>query len=158
QVRCHWCDHEARVPERCPKCGSDHIALEGLGTEKLEETLAQAFPSARVARLDRDVASGKDVEKVLAKVRAREVDILVGTQLVTKGHDPPHVTLVGVISADAALSIPDFRAAERTFQLLVQVAGRAGRGDSPGRVLVQTYTPDHHAIRFATKHDVQGFL
>ncbi len=158
RVRCHWCDHEAPIPERCPKCDSDRIALEGLGTEKLEETLAQAFPSARVARLDRDVASGKDVEKVLTRVREREVDILVGTQMVTKGHDLPHVTLVGVISADAALSIPDFRAAERTFQLLVQVAGRAGRGDTPGRVLVQTYTPDHHAIRFATTHDVKGFL
>jgi primosomal protein N' (replication factor Y) len=158
RMRCHWCDHDAPIPQRCAKCDSDHIALEGLGTEKLEETLAAAFPQARIARLDRDVASGKDVEKVLERVRAREVDVLVGTQMVTKGHDLPHVTLVGVISADAALSIPDFRASERTFQLLVQVAGRAGRGDSPGRVLVQTYTPDHHAIRFALEHDVKGFL
>jgi primosomal protein N' (replication factor Y) len=157
-MRCHWCEYEARVPQRCAKCDSDRIALEGLGTEKLEETLAAAFPEARIARLDRDVASGKDVEKILAKVRAREVDILVGTQMVTKGHDLPHVTLVGVISADAALSIPDFRAAERTFQLLVQVAGRAGRGESPGRVLVQTYDSDHHAITFAARHDVMGFL
>jgi primosomal protein N' (replication factor Y) len=158
RMRCHWCEYEAPVPVRCAKCGSDRIALEGLGTEKLEETLAAAFPQARIARLDRDVASGKDVEKVLARVRSREVDILVGTQMVTKGHDLPHVTLVGVISADAALSIPDFRAAERTFQLLVQVAGRAGRGDSPGRVLVQTYAPEHHAIRHALDHDVPGFL
>lgn len=157
-IRCHWCDHEAFMPTRCSKCGSDRIALEGLGTEKLEETLGQAFPTARIARLDRDVASGKAIEKVLDKVRAREVDILVGTQMVTKGHDLPHVTLVGVINADAALSIPDFRASERAFQLLVQVAGRAGRGDSPGRVLVQTYDPEHHAIRFAAKHDVMGFL
>ncbi len=157
-MRCHWCDYEAPMPTRCAKCGSDRIALEGLGTEKLEESLAEAFPEARIARLDRDVASGKDVEKVLSRVRAREVDILVGTQMVTKGHDLPHVTLVGVINADAALSMPDFRAAERTFQLLVQVAGRAGRGDTPGRVLVQTYDPEHHAIRFATKHDVLGFL
>lgn len=157
-MRCHWCDYEAPMPVTCAKCGADRIALEGLGTEKLEESLAEAFPTARIARLDRDVASGKDVEKVLSRVRAREVDILVGTQMVTKGHDLPHVTLVGVINADAALSMPDFRAAERTFQLLVQVAGRAGRGDTPGRVLVQTYDPEHHAIRFASKHDVLGFL
>ncbi|MBX3229891.1 MAG: primosomal protein N' [Labilithrix sp.] len=157
-MRCHWCDHAATMPERCKKCGSDRIALEGLGTEKLEETLAQAFPEARVARLDRDVASGKDVEKILARVRSREVDILVGTQMVTKGHDLPHVTLVGVINADAALSIPDFRAPERSFQLFVQVAGRAGRGDSPGRVLIQTYDPEHHAIRHAVQHDVGRFF
>lgn len=157
-MRCHWCDYEAKVPPRCPKCSSDRVALEGLGTEKLEATLAEAFPEARIARLDRDVASGKDVEKILARVRSREVDILVGTQMVTKGHDLPHVTLVGVINADAALSIPDFRASERAFQLLVQVAGRAGRGDSPGRVLVQTYNPEHHAIQYAVRHDVHGFL
>jgi len=157
-MRCHWCEYEAPMPTHCPKCSSDQIALEGLGTEKLEETLKEAFPEARVARLDRDVASGKQVEKILAKVRAREVDILVGTQMVTKGHDLPHVTLVGVINADAALSIPDFRAAERAFQLLVQVAGRAGRGDSPGKVLVQTYDPEHHAIQLAVRHDVMGFF
>jgi primosomal protein N' (replication factor Y) (superfamily II helicase) len=157
-VRCHWCDYEASMPTHCKKCKLDRIALEGLGTEKLEETLAAAFPSARIARLDRDVASGKQVEKILARVREREVDILVGTQMVTKGHDLPHVTLVGVINADAALSIPDFRAAERAFQLLVQVAGRAGRGDAPGKVLIQTYDPDHHAIRLAVRHDVMGFF
>jgi primosomal protein N' (replication factor Y) len=116
------------------------------------------FPEARVARLDRDVASGNQIEKVLSRVRAREVDILVGTQMVTKGHDLPHVTLVGVINADAALSIPDFRSSERAFQLLVQVAGRAGRGDAPGRVIVQTYAPDHSAIVYGARHDVNGFL
>jgi primosomal protein N' (replication factor Y) len=157
-MRCHWCDYEAPLPTRCKKCDSDRIALEGLGTEKLEETLSAAFPEAKIARLDRDVATGKEIEKVLDRVRSREVDILVGTQMVTKGHDLPHVTLVGVINADAALSIPDFRASERAFQLLVQVAGRAGRGDTPGRVLVQTYDPEHHAIRFAAKHDVNGFI
>jgi primosomal protein N' (replication factor Y) len=104
------------------------------------------------------VATGKQIEKVLDRVRAREVDILVGTQMVTKGHDLPFVTLVGVINADAALSIPDFRASERAFQLLVQVAGRAGRGDTPGRVLVQTFDPEHHAIAFAARHDVNGFI
>jgi primosomal protein N' (replication factor Y) (superfamily II helicase) len=157
-LRCHYCDVELALPAACPKCQSPRLVLEGLGTERLEETLAAAFPEARIARLDRDVASGRSIEKVLARVRAREVDILVGTQMVTKGHDMPHVTLVGVINADAALSIPDFRAAERAFQLLVQVAGRAGRGDVPGRVLVQTYGPDHAAIAFGAKHDVSGFV
>ncbi len=157
-MRCHWCDYEAPLPTRCKKCDADRIALEGLGTEKLEETLVGAFPDARIARLDRDVATGKQIEKVLDRVRAREVDILVGTQMVTKGHDLPFVTLVGVINADAAISIPDFRASERAFQLLVQVAGRAGRGDTPGRVLVQTFDPEHHAIKFAARHDVNGFI
>jgi primosomal protein N' (replication factor Y) len=157
-MRCHWCEYETPMPLRCKKCDSDQIALEGLGTERLEETLKNAFPEARIARLDRDVASGKQIEKILAQVREREVDILVGTQMVTKGHDLPHVTLVGVINADAALSIPDFRAAERSFQLLVQVAGRAGRGDTPGKVLVQTFDPEHHAIHLAARHDVMGFF
>jgi primosomal protein N' (replication factor Y) len=157
-VRCHTCDFEARFSTRCEKCGEEAISLEGVGTEKLEETLALAFPQARVARLDRDVAGGKKVEQVLARVRQGQVDILVGTQMVTKGHDLPNVTLVGVINADAALSMPDFRAAERTFQLLVQVAGRAGRGDAPGRVVVQTWDPNHPAVSFAARHDVDAFL
>jgi primosomal protein N' (replication factor Y) len=158
RVRCHYCDFAAPLAAACDKCRSPRIVLDGVGTERLEETLAAAFPTARVARLDRDVASGKAIEAVLDRVRAREVDILVGTQMVTKGHDLPHVTLVGVINADAALSLPDFRASERAFQLLVQVAGRAGRGDAPGRVLVQTYDPEHPAIRFALRHDVAGFV
>lgn len=157
-LRCHYCDYEAELLANCEKCGEKALVLEGLGTEKLEETLSAAFPSARVARLDRDVASGKNVEKILARVRNREVDILVGTQMVTKGHDLPSVTLVGVINADAALSIPDFRAAERAFQLMVQVAGRAGRADAKGRVLIQTYDPENAAITFAATHDVNGFL
>ncbi|HZW72561.1 MAG TPA: primosomal protein N', partial [Caldimonas sp.] len=126
-VRCHYCGYESLMPKACAKCASPRLALEGLGTERLEETLAAAFPKARVARLDRDVASGRTVDKVLGRMRAREIDVLVGTQMVTKGHDLPHVTLVGVVNADAALSIPDYRASERAFQLLVQVAGRAGR-------------------------------
>jgi primosomal protein N' (replication factor Y) len=158
-LRCHYCEFETHMPQACKACDApgESLVLEGLGTEKLEETLSAAFPTARVARLDRDVASGRTVDKVLSRMRAREIDVLVGTQMVTKGHDLPHVTLVGVVNADAALSIPDFRAAERAFQLLVQVAGRAGRGDVPGRVLVQTYDPEHHAIAFAAKHDVTGF-
>jgi primosomal protein N' (replication factor Y) len=157
-LTCHYCGYTRPSTPRCTKCGEASLVLEGLGTEKLEETLAAAFPTARVARLDRDVATGKGVERILARMRAREVDLLVGTQMVTKGHDLPHVTLVGVINADAALSIPDFRAAERGFQLLVQVAGRAGRGDAKGRVLVQTYDPEQPAIVFAACHDVDGFI
>ena len=164
-VACHYCGFTRAPSPRCAKCGAEAMVLEGLGTEKLEDTLAAAFPAARVARLDRDVASassGKAVERIMARMRAREIDILVGTQMVTKGHDLPHVTLVGVINADAALSIPDFRAAERGFQLLVQVAGRAGRGDATqaarARVLVQTYDPEQPAIVFAAQHDVDGFL
>jgi primosomal protein N' (replication factor Y) len=157
-VRCHYCDFEAPLAARCAKCHADRLVLEGVGTEKLEETLALAFPGARIARLDRDVATGKRIEAILARVRSREVDILVGTQMVTKGHDLPNVTLVGVVNADAALHMPDFRASERAFQLLVQVAGRAGRGDLPGRVLVQTWDPERPAIAMAAHHDVDGFL
>ncbi|MDP9035980.1 MAG: primosomal protein N', partial [Myxococcota bacterium] len=157
-VRCHYCDYQAPLASRCAKCGAEALVLDGIGTEKLEETVAQAFPHARVARLDRDVASGRKIETILAKMRAREIDILVGTQMVTKGHDLPNVTLVGVVNADAALSIPDFRAGERAFQLLVQVAGRAGRGDLPGRVIVQTWDPDHPAVALAARHDVDAFL
>jgi primosomal protein N' (replication factor Y) len=157
-VRCHYCDYQAPLGAKCASCQAPALALEGLGTEKLEESISAAFPEARVARLDRDVATGKRIEAVLTRVRERQVDILVGTQMVTKGHDLPSVTLVGVINADAALSIPDFRAAERTFQLLVQVAGRAGRGDVPGRVVVQTWDPEHPAVALAAKHDVDGFI
>lgn len=157
-LRCHYCDYYADYTNVCPSCSAPALELEGLGTERLEEVLGTAFPSAKIARLDRDVASGKQVEAILDRVRRREVDILVGTQMVTKGHDLPHVTLVGVINADAALSIPDFRATERAFHLLVQVAGRAGRGESAGKVLVQTYEPTNAAILFAKKHDVHGFM
>jgi len=157
-VRCHYCDYETALAARCSKCHVEALSLEGIGTEKLEETLSAAFPGARVARLDRDVASGRTVDAVLSRVRAREVDILVGTQMVAKGHDLPNVTLVGVINADAALSMPDFRASERTFQLLVQVAGRAGRGDAPGRVIFQTWDPEHPAVALAARHDVDAFL
>jgi primosomal protein N' (replication factor Y) len=157
-VRCHYCDFQAPLAARCASCGADALVLDGVGTEKLEETLALAFPHARVARMDRDVASGRKVEKLLAKMRAREVDILVGTQMVTKGHDLPNVTLVGVVNADAALSIPDFRSSERAFQLLVQVAGRAGRGERAGKVIVQTWDPENPAIALAARHDVDAFL
>lgn len=157
-LRCHYCDYDIPMWISCPKCRSDRHVLIGLGTERLEETLEKTFAGARVLRLDRDVAAGAKSEAVLARMKRREADILVGTQMVTKGHDLPDVTLVGVVNADAALSLPDFRASERTFQLLVQVAGRAGRADRPGRVLVQTRLPDHPAVHFALRHDVAGFL
>lgn len=157
-VRCHYCDFEGPLPVQCPSCKAEALELEGLGTERLEDVLTAAFPTARIARLDRDVASGKAIERVLARMRNGEVDALVGTQMVTKGHDLPLVTLVGVINADAALSMPDFRASERAFQLMVQVAGRAGRADRKGRVLIQTYDPDHPAIALARHHDVDGFF
>jgi primosomal protein N' (replication factor Y) len=157
-LRCHYCDFSAPHEGRCLKCGSQQLMELGLGTEQLEQALGQTFPRARVARLDRDTASGEGVEAVLDRLRRHEVDVLVGTQMVTKGHDVPSVTMVGVVLADQSLGFPDFRAAERTFQLLVQVAGRAGRGARPGRVVLQTYMPEHHAIRYAQSHDYLGFL
>jgi primosomal protein N' (replication factor Y) len=158
RVVCHYCDYQTRVPVKCPECHTDRLAHEGAGTERIESLLKASFPEARVARLDRDVAAGLKSEAVLTRMRNREVDILVGTQMVTKGHDLPGVTLVGVLNADAALSMPDFQAAERTFQLLVQVAGRAGRGDAPGLVMVQTRNPTHPAVAMAVTHDVARFV
>ncbi|HEY0987011.1 MAG TPA: primosomal protein N' [Kofleriaceae bacterium] len=159
RLSCHYCGFAQRVPDVCPGCGaSGTIERKGLGTEKVADAVAAAFPSARVARLDRDVATGARVEAVLARVARREVDVLVGTQMVTKGHDFPGVTLVGVLCADTGLSLPDFRASERTFQLLAQVAGRAGRGDKPGRVMIQTYRPGAPAVVAAAAHDYAQFF
>jgi primosomal protein N' (replication factor Y) len=158
RVVCHYCDYHAKVPVECPECHTKRLAHEGAGTERIESLLKAAFPGARIARLDRDVAAGLKSEAVLSKMRDREIDILVGTQMVTKGHDLPSVTLVGVLNADAGLGMPDFQAAERTFQLLVQVAGRAGRGDTPGLVMVQTRNPAHPAIAMAVTHDVAQFV
>jgi primosomal protein N' (replication factor Y) len=158
RLLCHYCGFGQRVPDICPKCQSKGtIERKGLGTEKVAEAVAERFPTARVARLDRDVASGARIEALLGRMARREIDILVGTQMVTKGHDFPGVTLVGVLCADTGLSLPDFRASERTFQLLTQVAGRAGRGDRAGRVLVQTYKPEVAAVACAAHHDYQAF-
>jgi len=158
RMLCHYCNFSSRVPERCPKCDSDHIQFLGVGSERVEEELHGAFPRARIARIDRDTTGGKrDYEAILAKFRAREYDILVGTQMIAKGHDIPNVTLVGIVSADTGLGLQDFRAAERTFQLLTQAAGRAGRGTTPGIVLMQTINPDHYAIRFAAEQDYEKF-
>ncbi|HVV88473.1 MAG TPA: primosomal protein N', partial [Kofleriaceae bacterium] len=158
RLECHYCGFGQRVPEACPTCKvTGSIERKGLGTERVAAALAARYPAARVARLDRDVATGARAEGILARVARREVDILVGTQMVTKGHDFPGVTLVGVLCADLALSLPDFRAAERTFQLLTQVAGRAGRGARPGHVVIQTYRPEAEAVDCAARHDYAGF-
>ncbi len=158
RLRCHYCDHAAQRPTRCEKCGGTKWVEEGAGTERIETLLGQMLPGARIARLDRDVAAGAKSAEILDRMRAGEIDVLVGTQMVTKGHDLPQVTLVGVLNADAALSFPDYRAAERSFHLFVQVAGRAGRGDKPGRVLIQTRQPEHPAIVCAVRHDVRSFV
>ncbi|NRA35927.1 MAG: primosomal protein N' [Polyangiaceae bacterium] len=158
QLSCHYCDYTIRMPSECGKCGGKSLGLEGAGTERVEDQLAKLYPEARIARLDRDVAAGLKSEKILDRMRAGEVDILVGTQMVTKGHDLPKVTLVGVLNADTALSLPDFQAAERTFQLLVQVSGRAGRAEDPGVVMIQTRNPEHPAVAMAATHNLAGFV
>ena len=158
RMECHYCGHIAPVPKNCVHCGSEYVHFLGTGSEKLEELLHGMFPQARIARLDRDTVRGRDdFECTLNALNEGELDLLVGTQMIAKGHDIPGVTLVGVVGADAALGFPDFRAAERTFQLLTQVAGRAGRGDNPGRVVLQTYFPDHYAVQRAALHDFIGF-
>jgi len=157
-LMCHYCGFARPAPRTCPKCGSEYVQYLGAGAEKLEYILHGLFPQARIARLDRDTVRGReDFERMLSALHAGEIDLLVGTQMIAKGHDVANVTLVGVVGSDAALSFPDFRAAERTFQLLTQDAGRAGRGDTPGKVVLQTFFPDHYAIQFAAAHDYRGF-
>jgi len=156
-LRCHYCDFYTPSSGTCIYCRGAFLESLGTGTERLEKVLAELFPEVRVARLDRDTAAGEGVENVLDRLRRREVDILVGTQMVTKGHDIPGVILVGVMLADQSLAFPDFRSSERTFQLLAQVAGRAGRGDQEGRVLIQSYQPQHPAIQSARSHDYMSF-
>ncbi|MGA7740636.1 MAG: primosomal protein N' [Polyangia bacterium] len=157
---CHYCGRAESIPGRCPACKQETLEGLGTGTERVESVVRALFPAARVARLDRDTTDGHrdQLEKLLARMHAREIDILVGTQMVTKGHDFGGVTLVGVLQPDQGMHLPDFRAAERTFQLLEQVAGRAGRGDRPGRIVVQTYCPEHPAIQFLRDHDYEGFV
>jgi primosomal protein N' (replication factor Y) len=158
RMLCHYCGYAEPVPERCPKCDSEYIYFVGAGSERVEEELHRAFPAARVARMDRDTVTGRrHYETILHAFRERDYDILVGTQMIAKGHDIPNVTLVGVVNADIGLGMPDFRAAERTFQLLTQAAGRAGRGHIPGSVLIQTVNPEHYAIRFAAAQDYAQF-
>ncbi len=158
-LRCHHCGHRERPPQTCPDCGAEVQVYHGAGTQQVEEFLAGRFPAARVARMDLDSTGERWAHhRILERVEAGTVDVLVGTQMIAKGLDFPRVTVVGVVDADVALSLPDFRAAERTFDLLTQVAGRAGRGPLGGRVIVQTRAPGHHAIVHAAAHDVRGFM
>jgi primosomal protein N' (replication factor Y) len=158
RMECHYCGFMAPVPKVCGECGSEYVYFIGTGSEKLEELLHGMFPQARIGRLDRDTVRGReDFERALNALDQGELDMLVGTQMIAKGHDIHGVTLVGVVGADAALGFPDFRAAERTFQLLTQVAGRAGRGQIQGKVILQTYFQDHYAVQYAAQHDFVGF-
>ncbi|MFH1091774.1 MAG: primosomal protein N', partial [Pseudomonadota bacterium] len=159
RLNCHYCGFEIEPPRRCQACGTGRIIYLGIGTERLEKEVQKAFPEARVGRLDADTARPKgELTRILTRLRDQELDVLVGTQMITKGHHFPNITLVGVIEADLGLHRPDFRAGERTFQLLAQVSGRAGRGEAPGRVIVQTYTPEHYTLLLAEKHDYLGFF
>jgi primosomal protein N' (replication factor Y) len=158
QLVCHYCGHEAAMPEKCPSCGSKYIASFGTGTQKVEEMVRKEFPEARVLRMDMDTTKQKDGhEKILAAFSNQEADILVGTQMIVKGHDFPRVTLVGILAADLSLYASDYRASERTYQLLAQAAGRAGRGKLPGEVVIQTYQPEHYSIVAASHNDYEGF-
>jgi primosomal protein N' (replication factor Y) (superfamily II helicase) len=159
RLTCHLCGHTAAVPKKCPACGKDALIYSGFGTEKVESTVSQIFPTAIVKRMDADSMTRKDAyRETLRSFRAGKIDILVGTQMIAKGLHFPNVTLVGIINADLSLHMPDFRAGERTFQLLTQVAGRAGRGETPGEVFVQTYTPFSPSIQFARHHDFAGYF
>jgi primosomal protein N' (replication factor Y) len=159
RLQCHYCGFRRSVPKLCPKCQSEHLFYLGAGSQQGEERLQELFPGARIGRMDRDTVRGRgDMERLLTRFYSGEINLLVGTQMIAKGHDVHGVTLVGVVGADSALGLPDFRAAERVFQLLTQVSGRAGRGELPGRVLVQTYHPEHYAIQCAAAHDYAGFV
>ena len=159
RLSCHHCDYRRPITEICPECKNPTLGSIGSGTERVEQALKRMAPHARVARMDRDTTRSRGShEEILRRWKKGEIDILIGTQMITKGHDVSGVTLVGALLADLSLNLPDFRAAERTFQLLSQVAGRAGRGENPGRVIVQTYVPDHYAIEHLVAHDYKGFF
>ncbi|GAC1689452.1 MAG: hypothetical protein NVS9B3_08000 [Gemmatimonadaceae bacterium] len=156
---CHYCMHEEAVRDRCARCAGPTLLEKGVGTQQVERLLAERFPTARIARMDVDTTSAKWAHAaILDRVGGGDVDILLGTQMIAKGLDFPNVTFVGVIDADVGINLPDFRASERCFQLLAQVAGRAGRGPKGGRVLIQTRVPDHHAVRYALAHDYAAFV
>lgn len=157
-VKCHYCDYTIKSLPICPSCKNSRILSYGTGTQKLEKEVQKLFPEARVQRMDSDTTSRKGSQgKILQALEKREIDILIGTQMITKGHDFPFITLVGVISADTSLNMPDFRAAEKTFQLITQVAGRGGRGEAPGNVIIQTFNPQHYALKHAQNHDYKAF-
>jgi primosomal protein N' (replication factor Y) (superfamily II helicase) len=158
-LECHYCGYKKTVPPRCPACESEYLYFLGAGSQQGEERLQEIFPGARIGRMDRDTVRGRsDMERLLLRLHSGEINLLVGTQMIAKGHDVHGVTLVGVVGCDYALGLPDFRAAERVFQLLTQVSGRAGRGELPGQVIVQTYHPEHYAIQCAAQHDFAGFV
>lgn len=158
QLHCHYCNYKVSPPSVCPKCKSSYIEYFGIGTQRIENEAARLFPGARIARMDTDATSKRGSHKqILNSFKKGEIDILIGTQMIAKGLDFPNVTLVGVISADVSLNLPDFRSSERTFGLLTQVAGRAGRGKAKGKVIIQTYSPEHYAIESASKHDYERF-
>jgi primosomal protein N' (replication factor Y) len=159
RLKCHYCGYVKTVPKRCPKCESEHLFYLGAGSQQGEERLQELFPQARIGRMDRDTIRNRfDMEHLLERLHGGHINLLVGTQMIAKGHDIHGVTFVGVVGADHALGLPDFRAAERVFQLLTQVSGRAGRGDLPGNVLVQSYYPEHYAIQCAAQHDFRAFV
>ncbi|MBI4365267.1 MAG: primosomal protein N' [Deltaproteobacteria bacterium] len=158
ELRCHYCEYAAPAPAACPTCRTERLLPLGVGTERIEQMLRARFPTARIARFDRDTGSARQArESLLQRMHRHEIDILIGTQMIAKGHDFPNVGLVGVLSADQALYIPDFRAGERTFQLLTQVAGRTGRRETQGRVMIQTFTPDHYSLAHARTGDYRAF-
>jgi primosomal protein N' (replication factor Y) len=158
RARCHYCNYTARVPAKCPQCTGEYLEQKGFGTERVEAEVKQIAPAARVARLDRDAIRRRGaLDSILARFRDGSIDVLVGTQMIAKGHDFPRVTLVGVVSADVGLGLADFRASERTFQLLTQVAGRAGRGEQAGEAIVQTLYPNHYSIQLACRQDYPAF-
>jgi len=157
-LQCHYCDYRVLAPGDCPRCGGHRLRGMGIGTERLEQEINSLFPGIKVERMDHDTTRRKQApQKILKALESGQIDILVGTQMIVKGHDFPNVTFVGVVSADASLHFPDFRSSERTFQLLTQVAGRAGRGETVGQVVIQTFNPDHYSILRAKDHDFLGF-
>jgi primosomal protein N' (replication factor Y) len=157
--RCHYCNYSVSVPMQCPHCAAPYLEQSGFGTEKVEQSVRERFPSARVGRIDRDTTRRQGaLTALLARFASGGLDVLVGTQMIAKGHDFPRVTLVGVISADVGLGLADFRSAERTFQLLTQVAGRAGRGEQAGEAIVQTLFPEHYSIQLACRQDYDAFF
>ncbi|CAD7360060.1 primosomal protein N' [Staphylococcus schleiferi] len=157
-MKCHYCGHQEPAPTQCPNCGSEHIRQMGTGTQRVEEILNQRFPEARIIRMDVDTTTKKGShEKLLKQFGEGKGDILLGTQMIAKGLDFPNITLVGVLNADTMLNLPDFRSSERTFQILTQVAGRAGRHDKKGEVIIQTYNPDHYAVYDVQQNDYVSF-
>ena len=159
QLKCHYCGYQENPPSQCPNCEGDHIRQVGTGTQRVEELLQQEFPHARIIRMDVDTTSRKGAhEKLLNDFEAGKGDILLGTQMIAKGLDYPNITLVGVLNADTMLNLPDFRASERTYQLLTQVSGRAGRHEKEGQVIIQTYNPDHYSIKDVKLNDYLSFI